>query len=229
MTLSERIRLTEGTQLIISVIKKYRVLAIIYAAISTAEFIFDFFPFPEPLRMLMLIFGFMLPTGIIVAIFMDGVRHLKIIKIFLIVGFVSTIFGSVYTFITQVSVYMADSFLTMSSGFRLLTTIGQLMRVINMIISVGFLLIIISNVTSKKLGLVLFVMLITNVVLYIATFSYFFPNMGENFEFIFSNNLYSFYGAYSIKIVISWFFSLLGIVTTALVYMFEICIASRLL
>ena len=194
---------TTGVEYIAGILRRYRVVAMIYVAAYATAFIVNIWSLPQNLSvnnlsliswiLLILIYlGLLLQVGIVLAVFFKD--KIKIIKYMLIAGFaVNFISGAINLpdFIRNARMLLGGILSAIFSNINMypnsiLQIFMLFIKSISEIIGFGvillFLLILIFNHKSKRTGMLLFVLIIISSVMFITSFIHGYIDIISSFD-----------------------------------------------
>ena len=152
-----KIRKTDGAEYIAAVLRKYRVIAVIYAVLCAAEFIVTANQLLSwsnwrPIHWLRPALMLVLPVGIVLAIFLKD--RIKFIRYALIAGFAVHLFDIIYVLCTSITT-VVNNFALITLSDKIWLYIGYIGPILLIAVAVLFLLILVFNIQSKKIGVLL--------------------------------------------------------------------------
>ena len=184
---------TTGVEYIAGILRRYRVVAMIYVAAYATAFIVNIWSLPQnlsvnnlpPVGWILLILSFsglLLPVGIILAVFFKD--KIKIIKYMLIAGFAVNFIGAAIDLPNRINtarILLGGILSAIFSNIKLYPNstlqifmffIRSVSEIIVFGVTVLFLLILIFNIKSKQTGMVLFVLVVISSVMFLTSFIY---------------------------------------------------------
>lgn len=165
--LMEKAHGNTGAEYITSAFRKYRIFTMIYATMDFLYFISTIYQNSNPVRLIRLILGFILTLGIIYSIYPKS--KIEYIKYMLIAGFVGQLINTAYVGF-YVRIISLKSFNEFSPNQKLITYLGVIQTIIGLSIIVLFLLILIFNINSAKIGAALCCLVISSFILVVISY-----------------------------------------------------------